>query len=165
MCSYRPLTFLSPVPPPPLLFCVCLFAYSPGVFLWNHLLRASQKDAGGHGVGLRPGEVQWFHWWVAATEKGLRCWLWCSLLLAPTEALSVICRGVSDILSWNELHTLFSLCNWTHYVVSCSVCYAGIFKSQHICCYTSQRANPSFPVCIFICSKVFTRNKSKMQCN
>lgn len=56
---------------------------------------------------------------------------------ALTEALSVICKGVSDILSRNELSTLFSLCDWSNYVVPCSACYAGMFKSQHIRCYTS----------------------------
>lgn len=37
--------------PTPCLFCT-------GVLLRNQLLGVSHQDAGGHGVGLRPGEVQ-----------------------------------------------------------------------------------------------------------
>ena len=108
-------------PPPhtsPAFFC--LFVCSPGVFLWNHLLRASQKDAGGDGVGLRPGQVQWLHRWVGAPEG------WgsprCSLLWALTEPL----RGMWRALSRNQLQLDF-LRTTGVIMLFHSACYAGIF--------------------------------------
>lgn len=53
--------------PTPCLFCT-------GVLLRNQLLGVSHQDAGGHGVGLRPGEVQRLYWWA---NRGCRIIMSC----------------------------------------------------------------------------------------